>query len=145
MPLCIKCFRRVLVPCISRGAPISARAEVMVAGDQELVKVSHFRRLAIATAALELSRREIPNWMADVIFGFEGSVLWPNGTLFPLHDTVIDEAFNNEGSFRWLSDFMRFADCPPRQAPQRRVLARLRLIDLAFRIDKPDIAQHFGR
>ena len=32
-----------------------------------------------------------------------------------------------------------------RMKPQERVLARLRLIDLAFRIARPDIARHFGR
>ena len=32
---------------------------------------------------------------------------------------------------------MVFAEYDPRQAPQRRIIARLRLIDLAFRISNP--------
>ena len=56
-------------------------------------------------------------------------------------DETIDLAFGDDGSFRWLSDFLSFASEPPKQKPQRRVLTRLRLIDLAFRIEHPKRAE----
>ena len=118
---------------------------ILVASDQELSNTHYCHRLAIATANLGLSRREIPNWMADVIFGFDGRILWPDLRDFPITDTLIDDAFNDDGSFRWFSDFIQFKDRFPKQRPQHRILHRLRVIDLAFRIDKPDIARHFGR
>lgn len=114
---------------------------VTIAPDWQLLRKSNFQRLAMATKALELTRREIPNWVADTIFGFEGHKVSSDGTPFEVSDTDIDDAFGNDGSFRWLSDFMSFADTPPKQNPQRRVLARLRLIDLAFRIAHPERAR----
>lgn len=80
----------------------------------------------------------MPNWIADVIFRYEGQITWGNGDRFVIADTAIDHAFNEDGSFRWISDFLNFAETPPRQRPQDRVLARLRLIDLAFRIAYPE-------
>ena len=149
MPLCIKCNREVCRPCVPALIGSSPKRKIVVATDDELQQLAYFRRLAIASAALmdedAVSRREFPNWVADAIFNFDGPILWPHGGAFIVRDTAIDDAFNNDGSFRWLSGFIRFAEDPPRQAPQYRVLARLRLIDLAFKIDKPDIARHFGR
>ena len=118
---------------------------VFVASDDELRQRSYFQRLAIATAALNLPRREIPNHMADVIFGYRGKILWRAETRFPISPTAIDDVFNGDDSFRWLSDFLRFALQPPAQSPQFRVVPRLRLIDLMHRIEQPNVARHFGR
>jgi hypothetical protein len=109
-----------------------------VATNWELGRIWYFRRLAIATCALNLSRREIPNWMADVIFGYDGAILNPDGTKFIISDTAIDDAFNNDESFRWLSAFLKFAELlPPKQKPQCRIYDRLRLIELALQIAYP--------
>lgn len=136
MPICAICGRDVCKPCVFQPANDNKRT-VTVASDEELLRRSHFQRLAVATRALGLSRREVPNWIADTIYGFRGKIVWPAGKPFEVGDEDIDAAFNDDGSFRWLSGFMRFAEVPPRQNPQRRVLARLRLIDLAFRIAHP--------
>lgn len=74
-----------------------------------------------------------------MLYGFEGKLVWPEGTPFELPE--IDDAFGGDGSFRWLSDLIRFAEASPRQHPQRRVLERLRLIDLYFRIKHPERAR----
>ena len=149
MPLCVKCNREVCVPCVRAKIGPEGRRKIVVATDDELRGKSYFRRLAIAGAALSremaLPRREFPNWMADAIFEFEGEIVWPHGGPFTVHDTAIDDAFGDEGSFRWLWGFFRFAEVPPKQHPQFRLMARLRLIDLAFKIDRPDIARHFDR
>jgi len=145
MPYCIACRQNVCQPCRSlQAVPLKDR-RVVVASDAQLTRKSHVQRLAMATRALELPRRAIPDWIADHVFGFEGVIVWPDGAPFVVSDTAIDEAFNDDGSFRWLSDFLRFADTEPRQRPQARVLARLRLIDLAFRIVHPDRARLIGR
>lgn len=144
MPYCTKCLRLVCTPCTPANDNYPPKL-VIVASDSELLRRSYFQRLAIATKALELPRREIPNWVADVIYACEGSIVWPNGDRFVIDDEDIDAAFNDDGSFRWLSDFLRFAEVPPRQAPQLRVLSRLRLIDLAMRIAHPSWAGHIGR
>ncbi len=139
MPYCLKCTRVVCRPC-ERLTPTPKRKFVVVATDSQLKRRSHFQRLGMATKALEIPRRQIPDWIADEIFSFEGRILRSDGRLFLVGDEDIDAAFNNDGSFRWLSDFIGFATHSPLQAPQLRVLKRLRLIDLAFRIAHPDRA-----
>lgn len=154
MTICIHCTRHVFRPCVAANdnAPPAPRATphgIVVACDRTLLRRVHFRRMAVATAALlaqtALSRRGFANWLTDVIFEYEGAIVCPDGRPFAVTDTLVDDAFNNDGSFRWLSDFIRFADKEPRQSPQRGILARLRVIDLAFRIAYPDIARHFMR
>lgn len=136
MTTCSRCGRDVCKPCAIKPANDNKRA-VVVASDEELSRRSHFQRLATATRALGISRREIPNWLADTIYGFRGRITWPDGRTFEVDDEDIDAAFNDDGSFRWLSGFMYFAEFDPRQRPQERILRRLRLIDLAFRISNP--------
>lgn len=149
MPLCVKCNREVCNPCIRAPLGESQWREIIVAEDAHLRRRSYFLRMAIATRALmeelELSRRAFPNWLADVIYPYDGPILYPGGKPFIINDTSVDDAFGDDGSFRWLSGFINFADTPPRQAPQWRVLDRLRLVDLAFKIARPDTARHFGR
>jgi hypothetical protein len=98
---------------------------------------SRERMLALATdmQKLKLSRRQIPDWMADRLYGFEGEILDEDGQPFELDDEAIDLAFNNDGSFRWLSDFFRVTKEPPRQRAQRRIYQRLKLIYLALCIE----------
>lgn len=115
------------------------RRKIVVASDTQLRRRSHFQRLAIATAALDVSRRKLIDDISDEIYGFRGTFVWPNGEAFAIPD--IDDAFNNDGSFRWLSDFIKFAEEEPRQHPQRRIIERLRLIDLYFRIKHPERAR----
>ena len=104
-----------------------------------LRKKEYCHRLAKATAKImahhDLSRRDFPNWLADTIYGFEGQVFGPDGEAFDMPDTLIDDAFNDDGSFRWLSDFLKLKDRLPKQRPQHRILPRLRLIELALKID----------
>jgi hypothetical protein len=113
--------------------------KVTVASDHQLRSLSHFQRLAIATAALPFSRRGLIDEVSDVIYAFEGELVWQNGDSFKIPE--IDDAFGDEGSFRWVSDFVRFAIKPPRQHPQARIIERLRLIDLYFRIKYPERAR----
>ncbi len=149
MPLCAKCNRVVCNPCDRSAGETGKWRRIVVASDRELRRRSYFARLAMATKALQaelqISRREMPDWIADTIYAHRGEIVGADGQPFEVSDTDIDDAFNNDGSFRWLSGFIRFADDSPRQAPQLRVLDRLRLLDLAFRIARPEVARHFGR
>ncbi len=113
---------------------------IQVSPDWVLRKPNFGQKLTKGTKAIMdvhcLSRRDFADWLADTIFGFEGRIVGPDGRPFPVTDTLIDDAFNGDGSFRWLSDFLRLADNPPKQRPQRRVLSRYRIIELALRINK---------
>ncbi|MBI1265695.1 MAG: hypothetical protein GC187_13310 [Alphaproteobacteria bacterium] len=120
----------------------SGKPFVVLPDDETLLRQSSLQRLAMAIGGLGKSRRDIPNWMADAIYGFDGDIRTADGRSVCLCGVDIDAAFNDDGSFRWLSDFLKFASRPPRQAAQRRVLVRLRLLLLALLIDRPEIAQH---
>lgn len=100
-------------PTLAIAREASAKSVVMAA-DYQLLRQSHFHRLAIATAALDLPRRVIPDVLADAI----RTLSWPGGKIFEPSDTAINDAFRDDDS-RWLSGFMRFATLEPRQRPQR--------------------------
>lgn len=113
---------------------------VRVASFTELSRPSHVQRLAVATEALNYSRRKFLDELADAIFAMEGRIFHPNGSVFPVPATLIDDTFADADA-RWLSDFKRFAVDPPRQKPQNKVMPRLQLIDLYFRIRYPERAK----
>jgi hypothetical protein len=105
---------------------------------------SYFQRLAIATRDLNISRREIPNWMADALYR-DDIIFVEGGRRIAFADDEIERAFNDELSFRWLSDLTAFAERPPKQDAQKRTAKRLQLLACAFWVHCPQIAQHFQR
>lgn len=113
---------------------------ITMASDEQLGRRKHVMRLAIAAVAEGFTRREWPDQLCDTIYSFCGTIKYPDGSVFEPTDTEIDDTFNDP-DFRWISDFLAFADVAPRQRPQRRVIARLRLIDLYFRIKHPERAR----
>lgn len=102
--------------------------------EDELLSHAALSELARFYIMVGKSRREFATWLASEIFLFKGEMVDADGAVFELDDVAIDEAFNNDGSFRWLSDFRQFASRPPKQVPQRRVIPRLQLIALAREI-----------
>ena len=134
----------------SRGAPCKASNDNDITGIvhvpcAELVCTRpYFQRLAIAVRDLNLSRRSIPDWMADALYR-DDIIFVEGGRRIVFSDTAIEEAFGDELSFRWLSDCIRFAEHPPRQDAQLRVARRLQLIATAFHVNAPDVARHFHR
>lgn len=118
----------------------ATRKTVVMATDFQLGRISHVARLSIAAVAEGFARREWPNAIADAIYGFEGTIYFADGRKFEPMDTEVDDTFADP-EFRWISDFLAFANVPPRQRPQRRTLARLRLVDLYFRIKYPERAR----
>lgn len=104
------------------------------------------QRLAMVVSALNVSRREMPNWMADQFLAFDrqkGRFVYPGGRSFELPD--IDRYLPDDGSFTWFSDLKKMAVNPPRQLPQRRVLPRLQLLYLAIAAWRPEVAAHVIR
>jgi len=119
---------------------------VIAACDQELFRKTYISRLRLGTAELGLSRREVLDWVASTVLFYEGTIYFRSGAVWAIEDCEIDLAFS-DADMRWLSGFMTLdvGAALPKRRPQRRILERLRLLDLAFRIAKPDLARHFGR
>lgn len=144
MNRCIRCHQTLAAPCLTAANDNHAPGVIVVACDHALSQKSYVRRLAMALKALGLSRRAVLDWMADAIFlHHEGSIVGPDGQTFDVSDTDIDDLFGTDG--RWLSEFIKLADTGLKQQPQKRILMRLRLLDLAFKIARPETAWHFGR
>lgn len=104
------------------------------------------QRMAMVVSALDISRREMPNWMADQFLAFDGrggQFVTQTGDIVRLPD--IDRFFPDDGSFTWFSDLKKMAVNPPRQLPQWRVLPRLQLLYLAIAAWRPEVAAHVIR
>jgi hypothetical protein len=71
-----------------------------------------------------------------------GGFFWADGRPYNVPD--VDDVFG-EPSFKWVSDFKKFAFVESRQRPQKRVIERLRLIYLAIEVWNPVIARHILR
>lgn len=140
---CPTCNRPRVGPCAHND---NARPDtITIPRAADVMKPSYMRRLAMAVRSLDLSRREVPNWMADQLFNYPGKFIsGETGREVVLGPDVIDSAFGDDGSFRWLSDFLAFAERDPANNAQHRVIRRLQLLALAFWISAPGIARHFA-
>ena len=133
-----------------RGTPCNAANDndnfgiVHVPCAQLVCTRPYVQRLAIAVRDLNLSRRSVPDWMADALYR-DDIIFVEDGRRIVFADTAIEEAFRDELSFRWLSDLIAFAEHPPRQDAQARVARRLQLLATAFHVSAPDVARHFHR
>jgi hypothetical protein len=123
---------RISITSEQSRKPRHSSRSIVIPPDDVLLDRKFQRRVAVLLASLNIPRRRIADWIADTIYGFGGKIEDSDGDRFGLYPDDVDEAFDNEGSFRWISDFVKLADRPSRQSPQRRVLARIRLIVLCL-------------
>jgi hypothetical protein len=116
---------------------------IIVPHASELLTQQYYSRLALAVANLNLSRRKIPDWMADCLFRDDVEFNYQSGGEFKVGDEDIDDAFCDP-SFRWLSDLIKSAGKMPKQRPHYTLEFRLRLLALSFWVDRPHVAKHFA-
>ena len=111
---------------------------IVVASKAELTSSVYTRRLWLAARNMNIPRRQWPNVIADAIYNFRGNILLSDGRLWPVPD--VDYVL---GDPRWISLYFEESDGKPRR--EVRLIERLRMIDLYFRIAKPHIQCHFSR
>lgn len=109
---------------------------IIVATIAELTNPVYSRRLWLAARNMNISRRQWPNVIADAIYNYKGTILLPDDRIWPIPD--IDDVL---GDPRWFS--LYFEECDGRPRREVRLIERLRVIDLYFRITKPNIYRHF--
>ncbi len=117
---------------------VQEKIAITVASKAELMSSCYSRRLWLAARNLSIPRRQWPDVIADTVYTFEGDILLPDGRPFPVPE--VDRVL---GDPRWFSYYFEEVDGQPRRTV--RLIERLRIIDLYFRIAKPHIARHFGR
>jgi hypothetical protein len=126
--------------CGGKIAEASARcnaattASITLPSDAVFLRRELYRELAVRLSRLPVSSREVPNWIADRVFFYEGEVRSVDGHLVVVGDEEIDRAFSDP-DFRWIRSFRKNADRPLHQQPQKRLIHRLRLIWLALEIE----------
>jgi hypothetical protein len=104
---------------------------IVLADNDTLLSKENAVRLASFIAASRKSRRSIPDWIAQNIYQDGVRIFCSSGAELDFDCNAIDSAFNEDGSFRWISDFVKFASKAPRQKLQDRVLERIRLLEAA--------------
>ncbi|NQZ11497.1 MAG: hypothetical protein HRT35_30465 [Algicola sp.] len=117
---------------------------VYVADKVELLNKHYYRRLWIAARNMPIPRRAWLDEIADAFVQFDGEVRYRTGELYSI--PLADDVFGEDADMRWMSTYLK--SDPTNNAPlrcSRRRWERVRLIDLFFRVQYPDIARHFGR
>ena len=111
--------------------------EIRVSRREVLLTRDYLFALAKAMTMLDLSRRSVPDWLADTIFGWVedgGIILDGEGKEIAIHAEIIDDAHGEDGSFQWVSAQRQRVANPPRRRPRQSLLLRLQLYDAAFMI-----------
>lgn len=95
---------------------------------EEVCKPEVYKKLAEYLASKGISRRKIPDFIADMLYNEEFYFLDKNGKIIEFDDEVVDRVFGEDESCRWIGDFMERRYESWKQVPQERVVKRLILI-----------------
>ena len=116
---------------------------VFVATDSEILNEHYYRRLWIAAKNVDISRRDWLDEIADCLRdSYDVKILYQSGE--PYSIPYVDDIFEDD-DMRWMGHFLQANPCGNFPRTRSRKLERVKLIDLYFRINHPNIAQHFGR
>lgn len=115
---------------------------IRLPSDAQLRRPSSVQRLAIAYGAMGYSRRRIVDQLADLIYLIDPVVIDGSGHRIIFDDEAIDRAFRTEqdGSLRWISDWLSFQHRAPVKDAQARTLDRYRLLFVGLALAHPNMA-----
>lgn len=115
---------------------------VSTATNAELLSEPYYSRLWISVKNVQISRR---NWLvalADLFRDTDVTVIYPSGRHYDIPD--VDDIFD-DSDMRWFSYYLKDDGSGRKPKSRSRNIERLRLLDLYFRINHPNIAEHFGK
>lgn len=116
---------------ISDEPPVGPMPVIQLPPDEVIGSTAQMQRLARLLTYLDVPRRKVPEWVTNVCYSFEGEVRDSRGRLIDIDQDELERSFNKDRSYRWISDFWKWADRKPRQRAQERVVERLRYITAA--------------
>jgi hypothetical protein len=117
-------------------------APVRTASDGELRNPDYLRGLIQAVLTKEVPRRAWRDLLADMIRDHSERLRNADGSR--LDPPEIDAHFPEDADDRWISGFFCITRTVAVVRIQERVIERVRLIDLYFRVYHPGIAATFG-
>jgi len=84
---------------------------------------------------LNLSRQKSIDWLDQKLFHeLDAPVHLIGGKEFHVYPGIYEDAYGESFEYRWNTDIKRHADCLPQRAPNKSLLLRLWLWDLAFKV-----------
>lgn len=118
------------------ATPDDNDARVFILAPQTQVLTREFlRELARKMEALKLSRLKSIDWLDRRLFhDLKTPVEHSDGRPFNVHRDIIEEAYGWSDEYRWNTDIKRHAKVMPKRAPNKSLLLRLYLWDIAFKV-----------
>lgn len=105
---------------------------VTAAPSDVLLTPGWLHAVAKRVKAIDLSRKKMADVLAGVLFDYTGQIRAFNGDMIAVTPTLIDDEFGE--NLYWLFDMKRFADRLPKRKPAKRILSRLELLDIYFKL-----------
>lgn len=95
-----------------------------------------YQALGKSMSNLGLSRQKSIDWLDQKLFHeLDRPVFHAHGEEFHIYPGIYEDAYFGSFDYRWNSDVKVFADLMPQRAPNKNLLLRLWLWDLAFKVD----------
>lgn len=113
------------------------------ATNEQLLKQSYYFRLWMSARNISIPRRTWLDEIANTLRDYKGVICHYNGDIYDV--PCVDTVFGDDPDMRWLGYFMQSDFSGQHPKMKSRKIERLRLIDLYFKIQHPDIARHFAR
>lgn len=113
-------------------------AEITVLDDAQLLTREYLHLVGKAFKEAGLSRFGMADWLTETIStwtALDGRACDSKGRPIQMNEQMVEAAFDQGQWFTWATDVKQFADRLPARRPKKSLLPRLRVIDLAFRID----------
>ncbi|HEY9579660.1 MAG TPA: hypothetical protein VIR65_07310 [Rhizorhapis sp.] len=107
---------------------------VTIEPDKVLLSRDFLHRLGRRVGELELSRMKSTDWLATVLYGWDGVILDADGNPFEIDDEMIDFSYGRDASGSWNTEVKKFGQRMPSRRPRKSLKLRLQLWDAAFKI-----------
>ncbi|MEC3949293.1 hypothetical protein [Sphingobium sp. HWE2-09] len=102
---------------------------------ERLLSLDFIEGLALRITALNLSRIRTTDWLADKIYGFNGTIYGWDGRPLYIDPDIIDRSYGQDETCTWNSEVKVFARRPPLRRPRHSMLLRLALWDAAMKMN----------
>ena len=102
---------------------------IITRSKKELLSIDFLYALAKRMKGMGFSRMSGLEWLATIIFGYEGEIRTPEGELVEPDE---DLTFNEDGS--WITATKAYSDQPRKRRPRATLYRRLLIWDAAFKI-----------
>jgi hypothetical protein len=113
-----------------RGAP---PAVVYMPSPNTVSQPDYIKMLATALTSMGMSRRKTGDFLDNAIARYTGTVRLA-GSASAVKATTLFALLSDDESYRWLGEFMRYAEKPVTQAPHAQAIARIQIIAVALQI-----------